>query len=67
LDAYLTSSAASKDAGLYQNDSFGQAGLSGTEKAWRKRNMQMAAKGSFERYYRGESGLAAILGGAPDQ
>jgi branched-chain amino acid transport system substrate-binding protein len=34
---------------LYQNDSFGLAGLSGTEKALGKRGLSLASKGTFER------------------
>jgi ABC-type branched-subunit amino acid transport system substrate-binding protein len=44
-----------KDRGLtkiaifYQDDAFGRAGLEGTTRALQKRNMQLAAEGTFER------------------
>src|ERR1039457_6154386 len=38
-----------KIAVLYQNDSFGLAGLGGPEKALGRRGLKLAAKGSFER------------------
>ena len=34
---------------LYQDDSFGRAGLSGVEKAMKARNMELVAKGTYER------------------
>lgn len=34
---------------LYQDDAFGRAGLAGVQKAMQKRNMQLAAEGTFER------------------
>ncbi|HET7863072.1 MAG TPA: hypothetical protein VFL86_01590 [Burkholderiaceae bacterium] len=34
---------------FYQDDGFGQAVLSGTEKALKKRNAQIAARGTFQR------------------
>jgi ABC-type branched-subunit amino acid transport system substrate-binding protein len=40
---------ARKIAILYQDDSFGQAGLAGVEKALAKRGMELAAKGSYPR------------------
>jgi branched-chain amino acid transport system substrate-binding protein len=40
---------ARKIAILYQDDSFGQAGLAGVEKALAKRGMKLAAKGSYPR------------------
>ena len=59
--------AAKKIAVFYQNDSFGQAGLSGTEKALTKRSMTVVAKGTFERNTVAvKTGLATILAGAPD-
>ncbi len=58
---------AKKIAVFYQNDSFGQAGLSGTEKALTKRSMTLAAKGTFERNTVAvKTGLATLLAGAPD-
>jgi branched-chain amino acid transport system substrate-binding protein len=38
-----------KIACFYQNDGYGQAGLAGIEKALAKRNMQLVAKGTYER------------------
>ncbi len=58
---------AKKIAVFFQNDSFGQAGLSGTEKALTKRSMALAAKGTFERNTVAvKAGLAQILAGQPD-
>jgi ABC-type branched-subunit amino acid transport system substrate-binding protein len=68
LVEYLTTKkGAKKIAVFYQNDSFGQAGLSGTEKALAKRRIPLAAKGSFERNTMAvKSGLAAVMSGEPD-
>jgi ABC-type branched-subunit amino acid transport system substrate-binding protein len=67
LVAYLTKKGAKKLAVFYQNDSFGQAGLSGVEKALTKRGMTVAAKGSFERNTLAvKTGLAAVMAGEPD-
>ena len=68
LVAYLAEKAgAKKIAVFYQDDSFGLAGLSGTEKALGKRNMAMAAKGSFERNTLAvKGGLAKVMEGNPD-
>ena len=67
LVQYLTTRGAKKIAVFYQNDSFGQAGLSGVEKALTKRKMSMAAKGSFERNTLAvKSGLAAVMAADPD-
>lgn len=52
---------------FHQNDSFGQAGLAGTEKALGKRSMQLAAKGTFERNTVAvRAGLTAVQAGTPD-
>src|SRR6266700_290425 len=40
---------ATKIAILYQDDAFGQAGLAGVKRALDKRQMQLAAEGTFER------------------
>jgi branched-chain amino acid transport system substrate-binding protein len=40
---------ATKIAIMYQDDAFGQAGLAGVKKALEKRNMPLAAEGTFER------------------
>jgi ABC-type branched-subunit amino acid transport system substrate-binding protein len=39
----------SKIAIFYQDDAFGRAGLEGTQRALAKRNMKLAAEGTFER------------------
>ncbi len=58
---------AKKIAVFYQNDSFGQAGLSGTEKALARRKMPLVSKGTFERNTIAvQSGLAAVMQGEPD-
>src|ERR1035438_6359233 len=67
LVEYLTAQGAKKIAVFYQNDSFGQSGLSGVEKALAKRKMAVAAKGSFERNTLAvKTGLAAVIAGEPD-
>jgi branched-chain amino acid transport system substrate-binding protein len=59
--------ALSRIAVFYQNDSFGQAGLSGVEKALAKRSLSCSGKGTFERNTVAvKSGLATILAGAPE-
>jgi ABC-type branched-subunit amino acid transport system substrate-binding protein len=40
---------ATKIAIMYQDDAFGQAGLAGVKRALEKRNMTLAAEGTFER------------------
>ena len=62
-----------KDKGLtrigvfYQNDSFGLAGLSGTEKALKKRGLQLAGKGTFERNTTAiKKGLIDVAAGHPE-
>lgn len=58
---------AKRIAVFHQNDSFGQAGLAGTEKALGKRSLPLAAKGTFERNTVAvRSGLAAVQAGTPD-
>jgi ABC-type branched-subunit amino acid transport system substrate-binding protein len=67
LVQYLTSQGVKKIAVFYQNDSFGQAGLSGVEKALAKRKMSMAGKGSFERNTLAvKTGLVAVMTAEPD-
>lgn len=68
LVEYLTTKrGVKKIAVFYQNDSFGQAGLSGAEKAMAKRKLPLAAKGAFERNTLAvKSGLAAVMEGEPD-
>lgn len=47
---YLTSKKGAKNiAILYQDDSFGRAGLDGVNKALAKRNMKLAAEGTYQR------------------
>jgi branched-chain amino acid transport system substrate-binding protein len=45
----MTQSGATKIAVFYQNDSYGQAGLAGVERALAKRNLQVVAKATVER------------------
>jgi branched-chain amino acid transport system substrate-binding protein len=67
LVEYLTAHGAKRIAVFYQNDSFGQAGLTGLEKALDKRKATLAAKGSFERNTLAvRRGLAAVIAGEPD-
>lgn len=52
---------------FYQDDSFGQAGLSGTEKALKKRGLKIAATGNFQRNTEAvKTGLAAVMAAKPD-
>ena len=52
---------------FHQNDSFGEAGLKGTEAALKKRNLTLAAKGTFERNTVAvKAGLAVLKEAAPD-
>lgn len=45
----MTQGGSTRIAVFYQNDSYGQAGLSGVEKALSKRNLQVSAKATVER------------------
>jgi branched-chain amino acid transport system substrate-binding protein len=45
----MTQAGITKIAVFYQNDSYGQAGLAGVERALAKRNMKIHAKGTVER------------------
>ncbi len=45
----MTQGGATKIAVFYQNDSYGQAGLAGVEKAMAKRNLTVSAKATVER------------------
>ena len=66
VDAFLQAGA-KKFAVFHQEDGFGAAVLSGTEKALKKRGMEIVAKGSFQRNTTAvKSGLAAIMPAAPD-
>jgi ABC-type branched-subunit amino acid transport system substrate-binding protein len=68
LVAHLTTDlGAAKIACFYQNDSFGSAGLAGTEAALKKRNLALVAKGAFERGTVAiKKGLADVMAGSPD-
>lgn len=46
---HMTQGGATKIAVFYQNDSYGQAGLAGVERALAKRNLKVHAKGTVER------------------
>jgi ABC-type branched-subunit amino acid transport system substrate-binding protein len=46
---HMTQGGATKIAVFYQNDSYGQAGLAGVERALSKRNLKVHAKGTVER------------------
>ncbi|MBI5444255.1 MAG: ABC transporter substrate-binding protein [Deltaproteobacteria bacterium] len=58
---------AKKIAVFYQDDGFGLAVLSGTEKALKKRGMEVVAKGTFQRNTTAvKTGLASVLAAKPD-
>ena len=46
---HLTSMGIDRIAVFYQNDAYGQAGLTGVERALKKRNLELVAKGTVER------------------
>jgi ABC-type branched-subunit amino acid transport system substrate-binding protein len=46
---HLTAMSVNKIAVFYQNDAYGQAGLAGVERALKKRNLEVMAKGTVER------------------
>lgn len=46
---HLTAMSIDRIAVFYQDDAYGQAGLAGVERALKKRNMSVAAKGTVER------------------
>ncbi len=46
---HLTAMSIDRIAVFYQNDAYGQAGLAGVERALKKRNLQVVAKGTVER------------------
>ena len=65
--AHFTAAGKSRIAVFHQNDSFGEAGLKGTENALKKRNLTLVGKGSFERNTVAvKAGLAAIKEANPD-
>jgi len=67
LVAHFIAKGARTVAVFYQDDGFGLAVLSGTEKALKKRSMQVSAKGTFQRNTLAiKTGLAAMLDAKPD-
>ncbi len=67
VERFIKDTGAKKFAVFYQEDGFGQAVLSGTEKALKKRGMDVAAKGSFQRNTTAvKTGLAAVMAASPD-
>jgi branched-chain amino acid transport system substrate-binding protein len=46
---HLTAMSVNRIAVFYQNDAYGQAGLSGVERALKRRNLEVIAKGTVER------------------
>lgn len=67
VDYFIKEKHAKTFAMFYQDDGFGQAVLSGTLKALKKHNLDIVAKGTFERGTTAvKSGLAAILPAQPD-
>jgi len=46
---HLTAMSVDKIAIFYQNDAYGQAGLAGVERALKKRNLELIARGTVER------------------
>jgi ABC-type branched-subunit amino acid transport system substrate-binding protein len=67
LVAHFIAKGAKTVAVFYQDDGFGKAVLSGTEKALKKRSMAIAAKGTFQRNTLAiKAGLAAMLDAKPD-
>jgi branched-chain amino acid transport system substrate-binding protein len=67
VDHFVKDLGAKKIAVFYQEDGFGQAVLSGTEKALKKRGMEVAAKGTFQRNTVAvQSGLASVMAANPD-
>src|SRR5512141_1096215 len=46
---HLTAMSMNRIAVFYQNDAYGQAGLTGVERALKKRNLEVVAKGTVER------------------
>lgn len=67
VDQFTKVLGAKKIGVFYQDDGFGLAVLSGTEKALKKRGMEVAVKGTFQRNTLSvKAGLATIMGAAPD-
>ena len=67
LVAHFMAKGAKSVAVFYQDDGFGTAVLAGTDKALKKRNMAIAAKGTFQRNTLAiKTGLAAMIDAKPD-
>lgn len=67
VDHLVKDKGAKRFAVFHQDDGFGQAVLSGTEKALKKRGMEVVAKGSFQRgTVAVKTGLAAVMAANPD-
>ena len=67
LVAHFVAKGAKSVAVFYQDDGFGMAVLSGTEKALSKRGLRVAAKSTFQRNTLAvKAGLAAMLDAKPD-
>ncbi len=67
LVAHFIARGAKTVAVFYQDDGFGQAVLSGTEKAMKKRSLPISAKGTFQRNTIAiKAGLATMLESKPD-
>ena len=67
LVAYFVAKGAKSVAVFYQDDGFGLAVLSATEKALKKRSMAVAARSTFQRNTVAvKAGLAAMLDAKPD-
>ncbi|MBI5663629.1 MAG: ABC transporter substrate-binding protein [Nitrospirae bacterium] len=67
VDRFIKDTGAKKFSVLYQNDGFGLAVLSGTEKALKKRGMEVVGRGSFQRNTVAiNEGFTAIKDASPD-
>jgi branched-chain amino acid transport system substrate-binding protein len=67
VDMFIKDTGAKKFAVLYQNDGFGLAVLSGTEKALKKRGMEIVGKGAFQRNTTAiNEGFTSVKDAAPE-
>jgi len=67
VERFIKDTGAKKFAVFYQDDGFGMAVLSGTEKALKKRGLEVAAKGTFQRNTTAvKAGLVAVMEANPD-
>lgn len=67
VEYFIKTKQAKRFAVFYQDDGFGLAVLSGTTKALKRRNMEIIAKGTFQRGTTAiNTGLAAIIDSKPD-